>query len=51
MPLVIDKPPQILNPIPQINIEKFKTMFFEENAFQINELTNTLNNEQIIEEK
>jgi hypothetical protein len=51
MPLVLDKPPRILNPIPQINIEKFKTNFFEENTLQINELTNTLNNEQITEEQ
>jgi hypothetical protein len=51
MPLVLNKPPRILNPIPQINIEKFKTIFFEENALQINELTNTLNNEQLTEEQ
>ena len=29
------------------NIEKFKTEFFEENATQINELTNTLLNDQL----
>jgi hypothetical protein len=51
MPLAIDKPPRILNPIPQINIDKFKTNFFEKNALQINELANTLNNEQITEEQ
>jgi hypothetical protein len=41
------KSPRILNPIPQINIEKFKTEFFEENAPQLNELTNTLLHHQL----
>ena len=47
MPPTINKLPILLNPIPQTNIEIFKTNFFEENALQINELTNTLNNNQI----
>ena len=46
-PPTTNKPPRILNPIPQENIEKFKTEFFEENALQINELTNTLINDQL----
>jgi hypothetical protein len=47
MPPTTDRPPRILNPIPQANIEIFKTKFFEENSLQINELTNTLKNVQI----
>ena len=47
MPPITDRPPRMLNPIPQANIEKFKTKFFEENALQINELTNTLSSDQI----
>ena len=47
MPPTTVKPPRILKPIPQINIEKFKTEFFEENAPQINELTNTLLRDQL----
>ena len=47
MPPTTDRPPRILNLIPQVNIEIFKTIFFEENALQINELTNTLKNVQI----
>ena len=45
-PPATNKPNRILNPIPQENIEKFKTKFYEENAVQINELTNTLLNNQ-----
>jgi len=44
---VQNKPPRILNPIPQENIENFKTQFFEEHMLQINELTNTLTNEHL----
>ena len=43
----IHKPPRILNPIPQDNIEKFKILFFEENSLQINELTTILIIEQL----
>jgi len=45
--LVQNKPSRILNPIPQENIEKFKTQFFEEHTLQINELTTTLTNEHL----
>ena len=51
IPPATDKPPRILNPIPQMNIEKFKTKFFGENALQMNELTNTLSNEHITEDQ
>ena len=47
MPQVEAKPPRILNPIPQTNIDKFKIEYFEENTLQINELTNMLRNDQI----
>ena len=30
---------KIMNPIPQENLEKFKTIFFEENAIQLNNIT------------
>jgi exonuclease III len=43
----INKPPRILNPIPQDNIEKLKILFFEENSLQINELTSILMNEHL----
>ena len=33
---------RILNPIPQENIENFKSKFYEENTLRMNELTNTL---------
>ena len=38
---------RILNPIPQENIETFKTKFYDENTLQINELTNILLNDQL----
>lgn len=37
-----DKLPRIQNPIPQDNIDEFKTTFFEENAIHINDLTTIL---------
>jgi hypothetical protein len=43
----INKPPRILNSIPQENIEKLKILFFEENSLQINELTIILMNEHL----
>ena len=43
----VNKPPRILNPIPQENIEKLKILFFEENSLRINELTTILMNEQL----
>ena len=46
MPAITDKPPRILNPIPQENIENFKTEFFVENALQLTELTNIVGNNQ-----
>ena len=46
-PPTTNKQKKILNPIPQENIKKFKTKFFEENALQINELTNILTKEQL----
>jgi hypothetical protein len=39
--------PRTLNPIPQENIEKFKTKFYEENTLSINELTKTLLNNHL----
>ena len=50
-PPTTDKPPRILNPIPQENIEKFKTEFFEENTLQLNHITNTLNQDQLTDEQ
>jgi len=44
-----NKPPRILNSIPQENIEKFKTQFFEENALQIHKFTTTLTNDHLTE--
>jgi len=37
----------LVNPILHENIEKFKTLFFEENLLQINEFTTILMNEQL----
>jgi len=51
LPPTTDKPPRTLNPIPQVNIEKFKTEFFEENALQLNDLTNTLTQDQLTSEQ
>ena len=39
----------IMNPIPQENLEKFKTILFEENAIQLNNITNLLSLDQLIE--
>jgi len=49
--LVQNKPPRILNPIPQENIEKFKIQFFEEHILQINELTTTLTNKHLTDQQ
>ena len=38
-----------MNPIPQENLEKFKTIFFEENAIQLNNITNLLSLDQLTE--
>ena len=40
--LPITRTTRIMNPIPQENIEKFKTKFFEENAIQLNNITTLL---------
>ena len=40
---------KIMNPVPQENLEKFKTIFFEENAIQLNNITNLLLLNQLIE--
>ena len=40
---------KILNPIPQENLEKFKTIFFEENAIQLNNITDFLSLDQLDE--
>ena len=40
---------KIMNPIPQENLEKFKTIFFGENAIQLNNITNLLSSYQLIE--
>ena len=40
--LPINKPPRILNPIPQANMDKFRIEYSEENALLINELTTLL---------
>ena len=47
MPAVTDKPLRILNPIPQENIENFKTELFVENALQLTELTNIVGNNHL----
>ena len=36
-----------MNPIPQENLEKFKTIFFEENTIQLNNLTDLLSLHQL----
>ena len=36
-----------MNPIPQENLEKFKTIFFEENAIQLNNITDLLSLDQL----
>ena len=41
-PLPTTRTTKIMNPIPQENLEKFKTIFFEENAIQLNNITNLL---------
>ena len=46
-PLTTNNTKRILNPIPQENLEIFKTKFYEENTLQINELTNILLNDQL----
>ena len=51
IPPTTEKPPRILNPIPQINIERFKTEFFEENAPELNEFTSTLIKNQLTKEQ
>ena len=38
---------RIMNPIPQENLEKFKTKFFEENAIQLNNITTLLSLDQL----
>ena len=38
---------RIMNPIPQENLEKFKTKFFEENAIQLNNITTLLSVDQL----
>ena len=38
---------RIMNPIPQENLEKFKTKFFEENAIQLNNITTLLTLDQL----
>ena len=38
-PPPITRTTRIMNPIPQENLEKFKTKFFEENAIQLNNIT------------
>ena len=40
---------KIMNPIPQENLEKFKTIFFEENAIQLNSITNLHSLDQLTE--
>ena len=40
---------KIMNPIPQENLEKFKTIFFEENAIQLNSITDLLSLDQLTE--
>ena len=38
---------RIMNPIPQENLEKFKTKFFEENAIQLNNITTLIALDQL----
>ena len=38
-----------MNPIPQENFKKFKTTFFEENAIQLNNITDLLSLDQLTE--
>ena len=40
---------KIMNPIPQENLEKFKIIFFEENAIQLNNITDLLSLDQLTE--
>ena len=40
---------KIMNPIPQEHLEKFKTIFFEENAIQLNNITDLLSLDQLNE--
>ena len=40
---------KIMNPISQENLEKFKTIFFEENAIQLNNITDLLSLDQLTE--
>ena len=46
-PPPITRTTRIMNPIPQENLEKFKTKFFEENAIQLYNITNLLSLDQL----
>ena len=46
-PPPITRTTRIMNPIPQENLEKFKTKFFEENAIQLNNITTLLSLDQL----
>ena len=42
---------RVMNPIPQENLEKFNTKFFEENGIQLNNLSTLLSIEQLNQEQ
>ena len=48
-PPPITPTPKIMNPIPQEKLDRFKTIFFEENAIQLNNINNLLSMDQLNE--